>query len=101
MCLLWFLTDFMTSERVKENKKKLQNQTNTIVLKEKRMGGIWQMGGRSLKFGLRFTKGRKIFNFCILFEDFSFYVGLKKTYISRLWCVRLGYLWDENGYYLS
>ena len=41
-------------------------------------------------------------------EDFSPIVkGLfvscwaEKKYISRLWYVRLGYLWDENGDYLS
>ena len=58
-----------------------------LIIKEKLMGELWQMGGRSLKFVLRFTKGRTILNFCrfrCFFENCRFMLDGKKVYKSTL-----------------
>ena len=51
------------------------------------MDGIWQLGGRSLKFVLRFTKGRTILNFCS-FSLFLLRICLLQGQLQRLQLVQ-------------
>ena len=67
-------------------------------------GLLSRRGGGGIKFGLRISTGKKILDICrfsSLSTGFFVLCWTGKRYISRLWCIRLGYLWDENGDYLS
>ena len=64
-------------------KGKMMKKIGVEGINEGWSGGLLSLrGGGGIKFGLRFTQGRKILDFCCfsLFfsEDFSFYVGRKK-----------------------
>ena len=77
--------DFLQSRE-----KTRTNNKHNLTTSNKRENNGWNLadGGRPLKIGLRFTKGRNILNFCRFFRSFlkdvSFYVGRKNVYKSTL-----------------